>query len=107
MARTDRGSVSRCPCCGDFDLRFDGVGVTLSPTQLRRMRRTLAAVCAEAERLAAPWGWALRTETQRQAVVFHLVGDDADALGDLLDAAVAALDLDALLLDTLGPRPTA
>lgn len=105
IARTDRGAVTRCPCCGDLDLRFDGVDVTLTAPQLRRMHRTVSAVRAKAA--DAPWGWALRAETARQTVVFRLAGDDADALGDLLDAAAAVLDLDTLLLDALGPRPTA
>ncbi len=103
LAESDRGVVSRCPCCGDLDLRFGDVGVTLSAAQLRQMRRTLAAVREE----DVPWGWALRAETARESAVFRLVGDDARELAGLLDAAVAVLDLDALLLDTLGPRPTA
>lgn len=105
IARTDRGAVTRCPCCGDLDLRFDGVDVTLTAPQLRRMHRTVATVRTDAA--DAPWGWALRAETDRQTAVFRLVGDDTDALADLLDAAVAVLDLDALLLDALGPRPAA
>ena len=104
LAQSDHGVVSRCPCCGDLDLRFGDVGVTLSAVQLRRMRRTLAAVRAEEH---APWGWALRAETARESAVFRLVGDDAAELADLLDTAVAVLDLDALLLDALGPRPSA
>lgn len=105
LAASDRGGVERCPCCGDLDLRFDGVGVTLTPGQLRQMQRTLVAVRAGG---GTPWGWALRAETARETAVFRLPGvDDADALGELLDAAVAVLDLDALLLGTLGPRPAA
>ena len=104
LAASDRGVVSRCPCCGELDLEFDGVCVTLTGGQLRQMRRTLAAVRAET---SAPWGWALRAETARETAVFRLIGDDASELAGLLDAAVAVLDLDALLLDALGPRPTA
>lgn len=104
LAASSRGVVTRCPCCGDLDLEFDGVRVTLTGGQLRQMRRTLAAVRAEE---SAPWGWALRADTSRESAVFRLVGDDAEALGDLLDTAVSVLDLDALLLDTLGPRPAA
>lgn len=104
LAQSDRGVVARCPCCDDLDLEFDGVGVTLSSAQLRQMRRTLAAVQAEKD---ARWGWALRTETTRESAVFRLVGDDAEDLAGLLDAAVAVLDLDALLLNALAPRPTA
>lgn len=105
IAASDRGAVSRCPCCDDLDLRFDGVDVTLSAGQLRQMTRTVAAARSQSD--ASPGGWALRAETARQKAVFRLVGDDADALGDLLDQAVAVLDLDALLLDSLGPRPVA
>jgi len=104
LAESAQGAVSRCPCCGDLDLQFGDVGVTLSAAQLRQMRRTLAAVRSQED---APWGWALRAETARESTVFRLVGDDAAELAGLLDAAVAVLDLDALLLDTLGPRPTA
>lgn len=107
LAETPRGAVRRCPCCGDLDLRFDGVALVLGPDDLRRMRATVGAVCAEAERPGAVWGWALRAATARQEAVFALTGDGAHALGALLDAAVAALDLDALLLDALGPRPAA
>ena len=103
IAASARGAVSRCPCCGDLDLRFDGVDVTLSPGQLRQMTRTVAAARAH----ETPAGWALRAETARQRAVFRLTGDAAGALGDLLDQAVAVLDLDALLLDALGPRPAA
>lgn len=108
LAETRRGAVSRCPCCGDLDLRFDDVTLTLSPDQLRRMGATVQAVRAEAGRPGRAWGWALRAETQRESAVFTLrSGGDALALGDLLDAAVAVLDLDALLVGSLGPRPLA
>lgn len=107
LAATDRGDVRRCPCCGDLDLRFDDVTLTLSAADLRRMRATVSGVRAQTGRSGACWGWALRAQTHRQSAVFELHGDDAHALGDLLDAAVAVLDLDALLLNALGPRPTA
>ena len=107
IALSPRGSVVRCPCCDGLALRFDGVGVTLTPSHLRRMRAAVHAVCDESERRRSPWGWALRARTDRESAVFSLSADDADALADLLDAAVAVLDLDALLLDTLGPRPAA
>lgn len=107
LVRSDRGTVLRCPCCGDPELRFDGVGVTLTPGELRKMRATLQAAQDEADRRRPVGGWALRAETLGQTAYFHLYGDDVDALADLLAQAEAVLDLDALFLDTLGPRPTA
>lgn len=73
--------------------------------ELRAMRSTLDAVREAAERPGAVWGWALRAETAGQRVAFELWGDDADVLADLLAHAEAVLDLDRLLLNTLGARP--
>lgn len=68
------------------------------------MRATVGAVRAEAERPGVAWSWLLRADTARQSAALPLDAEGARALGDLLDEAVALLDLDRLLLDVLGPR---
>lgn len=107
LARTPWGAVQRCPCCGNLDVRFDGVALTLAPDDLRRMRATVIAMQAEAAQPGVVWNWLLRADTPRQSAALPLDADGVSALADLLDEAVAALDLDAFLLDVLGPRPAA
>ncbi len=105
LAACDRGEVCLCHCCGRVALRFNGVGLTMERDEMNRMRATLTAVLEEADRPGVIWGWALRAETAGQHVVFELWGDDTQVLEGLLRQAEAVLDLDALLLGTLGPRP--
>ncbi|MEM1041053.1 MAG: hypothetical protein AAGI91_00340 [Bacteroidota bacterium] len=107
LARCTAGYVRRCPCCSGFELRFDGTTITLSAAQLRQLRSTLSAVCSEAGRPGACWGWTLRVRTSSQQASFLLWTAEAEALGVLLDEALATLDLDTLLVDVLGPRPPA
>ena len=105
LARCDRGTVRLCRCCGHVALWFNGIALTMTREEMGTMRDTLDAVREAAARPGAVWGWSLRAETERQKVVFELWGDDADMLATLLHEAEAVLDLDAILLQTLGPRP--
>lgn len=105
LATCDRGEVRLCRCCGRVALRFNDVGLTMGRDEMGRMRQTLDAVCEAAERPGAVWDWALRAATSGQQVVFELWGDDTAVLADLLGQAEAVLELDDLLLRTLGPRP--
>ncbi|MEL6615185.1 MAG: hypothetical protein AAFQ43_05580 [Bacteroidota bacterium] len=104
LARTSHGTVCRLAGTADLDLRFGETGLRVSPPQLRRMCDTIERA---RRRPDASRGWAFRAATERESVVFRLPGDDVQAFGDLLAAAVQALDLDALVLDSTAPRATA
>lgn len=109
LATCDRGSICRCLCCGGLDLSFNGTELAMSAEELADMGRTLDGIRAEAERPGAVWGWSIRARTRRQPepVVIQLWDDDAEVLSNLILHAQMVLDLDALLLDTVGPRPAA
>lgn len=100
-------SARPCPFRGDLDVRFDGVALTHTPDALRRMRATFGAVRDETAQPGVVWGWLLRADTQRQSAALPLDADGVSALRELLEEAVAVLDLDAILLDVLGPHPAA
>ncbi|MEM0961939.1 MAG: hypothetical protein AAGK21_05270 [Bacteroidota bacterium] len=104
LATCDRGSVRRCRCCDRISLTFNETTVSMQRKDLARMRETIDAVCDAAGRPGAVWGWALRTETAGQRVVFELWGDDAEMLSTLLAQAETMLDLDTMLVDAIGPR---
>ena len=91
LAETAHGAVAACPCCGLPVVHFGDARVTVTPDQLRAMRRTVRAVRAELARTGACGGWALRARTAARA----------DEMAGLLEAAAVALDLDALLADVL------
>ncbi|MEM6327280.1 MAG: hypothetical protein AAF791_09200 [Bacteroidota bacterium] len=105
LATCDRGTVRLCRCCGHVALWFNGVSLTMTREEMDRMRGTLSAVRGTMEEPGAVWGWSLRAETARKTVTFDLWGDDAEVLSSLLHHAASVLELDALLLATLGPRP--
>ena len=101
LAETAHGAVAACPCCGLPVVHFGDARVTVTPDQLRAMRRTVRAVRAELARTGACGGWALRARTEREDAVFRLTAARADEMAGLLEAAAVALDLDALLADVL------
>lgn len=105
LATSASGAVAQCACCDGFALAFGDTQVTLRADQLRALCATVREVQGEAGRPGACWGWRLRARTAREDVAFHLDADDAAELADLLGAAVAALDLDALLADVLQTDP--
>ncbi len=106
LARSARGAVATCPCCGDPVLQFCDTRVTVRPAELRAMLRTVRAICAAADRPGACWGWALRAHTAREHVTFRLSADDAFELHALLDEAAATLALDALLVEAFQTEPS-
>ena len=105
LATTASGAVSQCPCCNGFAVAFGDTQVTLQPDQLRALCVTVRELEGEADRPGACWGWRLRTRTAHEDIAFHLDAAAAAELADLLGAAVAALDLDALLADVLQTDP--
>ncbi len=105
LAATARGTVAQCACCAGFAVAFDDVQVTLQPDQLRALCATVREIQGEADRPGACWGWRVRTRTAREDATFHLGTAAAAELADLLGAAVAALDLDALLASVLQTDP--
>ena len=107
LATCSRGSVQRCTCCDRLILAFNGISITMTADELARMRTTVEGIRDAASQPGAIWGWSLRTQTRGATVVFELWDDDADVLSEILEQALILLDLDALLLDTLGPRPEA
>lgn len=105
LAATASGTVAQCACCNGLAVAFGDTRVTLQPDQLRALCATVREVEGEADRPGACWGWRLRTQTAREEATFHLTIDTAAELAELLGAAVAALDLDALLTDVLAVDP--
>ncbi|MEO0558361.1 MAG: hypothetical protein AAF170_09275 [Bacteroidota bacterium] len=107
LATCSRGSIRRCTCCDRLILTFNGASVTLTADELARMRTTVEGIRDAAAQPGAIWGWSLRTQIRGTAVVFELWDDDADLLSGVLEQALTLLNLDTLILDTLGPRPEA
>ncbi|MEM6327541.1 MAG: hypothetical protein AAF791_10525 [Bacteroidota bacterium] len=105
LAESDGGTVAVCPCCGNPILQFGDSRVTLQPHQLRAMLATVREVAGAAEQHGACWGWSLRARTRSEDVTFRLLSSEAADLENLLEAAAAALDLDALLYDVLTEDP--
>lgn len=99
---TPHGSVFRCPCCGDYEVRFRDAALTVNRLELGELYETVGAACE-----VAGEDWRLWAQTARQSTAFSLRGDDAEELADLLGGAVAMLALDALLAETLGLHLTA
>ena len=98
LASSYAGAIVRCPCCGDLEVRFDGVAVTLTRDELARMRATVGALVA---RPGAVWTWELRTRTAKQDVTFSLWGDSALELDHLLEHALAVLAIERVVADAL------
>ena len=101
---TPHGSVFRCPCCGDYEVRFRGAVASVNRLELGELYETVEAARDAAD---APFGWQLRARTARQTTTLALRNDDVAELADLLGGAVAMLALDALLTETLGLHLTA
>ena len=110
LAASDRGTIRRCPCCGDPQVVFDGACLTLTARELQTVHDALETARAEADVLGAGFGWALRTGSARRhapAAPLELDGAGVGALDELVAQALAVLDLDALLLNRWAPRPVA
>lgn len=105
LAECNGGAVALCPCCGLPVVWFGDARVTVTPDQLQAMRETVRGVRRELARPGACWDWALRARTEREDVVFRLTADRAAEMHDLLEAAAAALALDALLADVFASDP--
>jgi hypothetical protein len=96
---TPHGTVHRCPCCGDYEVRFRDTALTVTRTEMSRFRDTVEAVCETDPR--GPLCWQLDARTVRQRATFTLWDGEADELAALLDGTLAMLALDDLLADTL------
>jgi len=98
---TERGKVLRCACCERLEVQFGNVALAEDPDVFRRFCRIVA-------------GLDLRTyahaSSERPVVLpidgdklnFRFTLDEANELKDLVDGAVATLELESLLRETLG-----
>jgi len=100
--RTPNGKVLRCACCGRLEVVFGNIAVAEDPPLFERFRQIVKQLNLDALESRIDSDRPILLPVDGEKVTFRFTRAEAIELQELLDGAVAMLELGEMLDETLG-----